>query len=70
MALKSKRSQIKHMAGISNTGLTFPDFLEFLCLKHAQSNGCEFPKSLVWLNRKHSKVLYSTFHIQRSPTQV
>ena len=41
MSLKSKRSQIKHMATISNTGSTFPGFLEFFFVKRTQSNGCE-----------------------------
>ena len=64
LTLKSKRSQIKHMATISNTG-----FFEFFFLKRTQSNGCKFPKSWVWHHGKHAKILYFTFHIQRSPTQ-
>ena len=59
---------IKHMAAISNTGSTFPGFLECFFLKRTQSNGCELPKSWAGQPGKHFKVLYSTFHIQRSPT--
>ena len=69
MSLKSKRSQIKYMAAISNTGPTFPGHLEFFFLKRTHSHGCEFPKSWAWQYGKHSKVLYSTFYIERSPTK-